>query len=180
MRELVIRARDGDILAKEDLLNRLTPLIKFSIKKYYYIYRDFEDLVQDGYVKILDLLASYDLDSNIYFETYVKINLRYMYLDMNKKKTEELILNGKNEDSYELVDLLQADFDLEELVITGLDLKAIDFDLLTPRERDIIDLAYYKWKSMVKIKDELGISYRTVVNIKANALVKLRKAFKTY
>lgn len=180
MKDLVIKARSGDCLAKEEILKRLLPLVKYSIRRYYYIYNEFEDLLQVGYLKILDLIETYDVDSEVYFQTYVKLNLKYMYLDMNKKKVEDLILNSPNENGLEPVDLLVCDFDLEEFVLKNLGLEEIDLSLLSPRERQVIDLYYFKDKSMVEIKDKLGISYRTVVNLKVNGISKLRKAFKIY
>lgn len=51
-------------------------------------------------------------------------------------------------------------------------------DRLTKRQREILMLSYGQGMRMQDIANSLGISYRTVVNIKGTALINMKKHMK--
>lgn len=51
-------------------------------------------------------------------------------------------------------------------------------DILTPRQRQVVNLFYGEDMSIGNIADKLGVAYRTVVNLKVRALDKMRKVIK--
>lgn len=58
------KALEGDLKATEKIVEMTSPLIKSSIKKYYKNYSSgnipYEDLLQDGYLIVLQCLSDYD------------------------------------------------------------------------------------------------------------------------
>lgn len=171
----------GDVNSIEKLLSMLDPMIISSIKKYYYKNDDFYDLVQDGYIKILESLDLYDKDKGVHFLGFVKSKLKYYYLSKNRKDKEIISLNqiiNDNSERNELLNLLEdTNVNIENSFINNELNKLLHEALstLSVREREVIVMCYFKKMNMYSIADKLGIAYRTVVNTKVNAINKLRK-----
>lgn len=180
LNEALLKARVGDIESKEQILNELYPLIISSIKKYYNRFFDFDDLLQEGRVVILECIDNYDESKEVYFLGYVKTMLKYYYLDKHKVKLM-LSLNEKvsvNEDEEEFVDLLVSDVDDALEVLVKLEenkMIAQALSSLTIRQREIVIDYYYEGLTIDQIAEKFGIAYRTVVNTKTVALGKMRK-----
>ncbi|MDR7857510.1 sigma-70 family RNA polymerase sigma factor [Tissierella sp.] len=176
--ELFEKARVGDMEAKEKIIKRLQPLILSSIRKYFNKGNEYEDLIQDGNIKILECINDYDSTKGVYFLGYVKTMLRYLYLDKHKIKIHTSLNETIADGETEILDLLVSEEqDILESIIVKEDNKKLVKALykLTDRQREIISLYYIKNMGIQDIADKLGISYRTVVNIKGNALEKMRK-----
>ncbi|TJX14408.1 sigma-70 family RNA polymerase sigma factor [Tissierella creatinini] len=176
---LLKESRKGDSLSRERLLKSLEPLIISSIRKYCNRPNEYEDLLQEGRVLVLECLDSYDESKGTHFLGYVKHMLMYYYLDKNKKKVC-LSLNEKigNDGEEEIIDLLESNDEdvLDTLIRFELGRHVKDSILkLTDKQRKIVFDFYIKGKKIDKIAEELNISYRTVVNIKNAALGKLKK-----
>ncbi len=58
--KLLVLSKEGDVEAKERLLNKLTPLIISSIRRYYNEKDQYDDLMQDAYETILLAIEEYD------------------------------------------------------------------------------------------------------------------------
>lgn len=178
---IIAESLGGDVGSICRLLERLRPIIISSINKYYYRNKeDFSDLVQDGYLKIIECLEGFEPKKGVHFLGYVKSKLKFLYLEKNRLYKDSISLNtnisGDN-DSTELLELvedvginIERDFEHKES-IDWLK-KALNF--LSYRERQVIYMNYFKKMNMYSIADKLGIAYRTVVNIKVKALNKLR------
>lgn len=176
--DLVERAKKGDMEAKEEIITRLQPLILSSIKRYYYKGNEFEDLVQDGNIKILECIDDFQPKMGVYFLGYVKAMLRYMYLDKHKIKIHTSLNEKLGEGENEIIDLLVSnDKDILESILDVEKIHELEKALedLTDRQKEIILLFYIERMSMGDIASKLGISYRTVVNTKTNALKKLKQ-----
>lgn len=179
--QILNQARQGNPSSKEELLTRLKPLIIHSIKRYYYRKEEFEDLVQEGYLVILDCLESYDEDKGVKFLGYAKLSLKYHYLNKHKEKIHLSLNTLLGDTEEEWIDLLQSEEDNQEDIIlkneqTSEIINAIY--QLPYKQRETI-LAYYVCrKSIQEIAEDQGVSYRTVVNTKTNAIKKLRTIIK--
>lgn len=179
--ELVRKAKAGEIEAVEEIISNLQPLLVSSIRRYYYNKNEFEDLMQEGNLKILESIDKYDEDKGVYFLGYVKTMLKYMYLDKHKER-QHMSLNEKaagGED--EIIDLLVSeDLDIGERIANRDEIEELSDKLkeLTQRQREIIILFYIEKKNMHQIAEKLNISYRTVVNTKTMSLKKLREMLK--
>lgn len=180
--ELITKAKEGDESSKEELLKRLNPLIISSIKRYYNKSSEYEDLISEGVVVILECLKDHDESKGTHFLGYVKIMLKYFYLDKHKEKVIFSLNEPVGEEGEEeLIDLLESkEMDiLDKLIIrenTSNLKKALEE--LTIRQRDIIIYYYLERQSIHQISNRLNISYRTVVNTKTRALEKLQEVLK--
>lgn len=179
MKDLILGARRGRPGAKEKILARTRPLIMKNIRTYPNYREDFEDLYQDGLLEVLEGLEDFEPDLGVPFLAYISLRLTYLYL--NKYEGVDIFsLNEKLKNSdQEKIDLLPADDNTEEEVM------ALDNNLglyralegLTPRQVQVVELYYFRGRTMPEISRMLGISYRTVINTKVNAIKYLRKTY---
>lgn len=175
--KLALKAKEGDMGAKEEIISRLEPLVLSSIKRYYYKREEFEDLVQDGNIKILECIQDFDPKKGVYFLGYVKTVLRYMYLDKHKERIHFSLNEKVGDGEDERIDLLVSDEDILESILNHEEVEELRrvLNVLTERQKEVVILFYMERLSLGDIAEKLGISYRTVVNTKTNALKKLNE-----
>lgn len=175
--ELVKSAKEGNIRSKEEIVSKLQPLLVSSIRSYYNIARDYDDSMQDGNLLILECIESYDEEKGVYFLAYVKSKITYLYLNKNKERIH-LSLNEKLKDGEnELIDLIESgEIDILDRIIKSQgNLHLYEaYEGLSKREKEVISLYYIRGDNMKEIAKKLGVSYRTVVNTKVNAILKLK------
>jgi RNA polymerase sporulation-specific sigma factor len=169
----------GDKYYQEILLKRLNPLIYKNIYLYYHPSNPLiEDLAQEGYIIILQSLKDYDEKRNIHFLQYIKIKLYYYYKNYSKK---HLHYNYK---TLSIGKLREKGNELKSNNLSQLDIiiKKEERDLLykclnkiTNKEQEVLRLFYFQQYSIQEISQELNLKYRAVINIKSNAIKKLRK-----
>lgn len=167
----------GDKNYQEILLKRLNPLIYNNIYKYYSPSNPLtEDLLHEGYIIILQSLKDYDIKRNVHFLHYVKIRLYYFYKNYYKKSIthstlsiEDLDRRGKelkcnNIEQITAIILEEEKNELYKFINT-----------LSQKEQQILNLFYFQQFSIKQISDKLNLKYRSVINVKSNAVKKLRK-----
>ena len=172
----------GDDKSKYELVERFYPLIISSIKKYYNNYSEFEDLVEDGKLIVLECIKDFDVSKNVHFSGFVKTRLRFFYLNKLNSKKDIISLNQKNEEDTEMIDLLESEVNLEEEVINKDFSKRIQdlFKNLSLKEREVIIEFYYLGLTLEEISKLHNISYRTVLELKRRAHKKLREQMEGY
>ena len=176
---MVERAKAGDGEMLEEIIRKLQPLLISSIRRYYNKPKEYEDLMQDGNLKIIESINSFDGEKGVHFLGYIKLNIKYLYLDKHKEKIHQSLNQQLDDGETEMIDLLvEEEVDFLESIIRDENRIIIKeaLALLTPRQREVIQLYYVKNMNMLEIAEELGISYRTVVNTKTKALEKMTKA----
>lgn len=176
--EMVEKAKSGDKEALEEIIERLQPLLVSSIKRYYNKSDEYEDLMQDGNLKIIESINDYDKDKGVNFLGFIKFNIKYLYLDKHKERFHQSLNQQIGDGETELIDLLVGEeIDFLENIIKVEERKDLIKALkkLTERQREIIQLYYGENMSIGDIANELGLAYRTVVNTKTRALEKLKK-----
>ena len=184
LNKLLLKAKDGDINSKEEILNRLQGLIFKSIQRYYNNKNEYEDLIQEGNLVVLQSIVDYDESKGVYFLGYVKTMLKYAYLNKHKIRHHlSLNITVANDKDSEWIDLLESDEDNPLDKILKFEEHFIIKDalsILTARQRQVV-LAYYVEKlSIDDIAKRLNISYRTVINTKVRALEKMREILILY
>lgn len=176
--KLIEEARNGNKKAMEEIINKLQPLIISSIKKYYDNGKEYEDLIQEGNLMILESLKDYNPTRGVHFLGYITSNLKYLYLNKHKRKIHLSLNEPLGDGELEMIDLLISEekhaLDILLEIESNLKLKKA-LEKLTERQREVVVLYYVKNMNMEDIGNKLGISYRTVVNIKTKALENLRK-----
>jgi len=180
---IIQQSLNGDKNNQEILLNMLNPLIYKNIYKYWKTSDPIvEDLVQEGYIVILQSLKSFDKSRNVHYLHYVKTEIMYYYKNYyrNTKKQRRIIsLSTKlGEDSnLELEKTIESQYNLLESIVSKEEKIKLLLNIkkLSGKEQKILYLYYFRQLSMVEISKYSNIPYRTVMGIKYNAIKKLRK-----
>ncbi|MCT4605023.1 MAG: sigma-70 family RNA polymerase sigma factor [Marinisporobacter sp.] len=183
MKDLVARCKGGEMEAKEEIIEKLKPLIFTSIRKYYFGEEEFKDLFQEGALKILQAIHTFDEKRGVPFLGYIKLQLKFFYMDRRKKVRKELSLNNQIDTGDDLLSFIDLVVDetanIEENLLKVQDSKILVKALktLTEKQKQMIILYYGNGLSMKKISKRLGVHYQTVVKTKERALKAMKKYF---
>lgn len=191
-RECFIKARGGDMEAREALIEHNLRLVAHIVKKYYPTCRNQDDLVSIGTVGLIKAIDSFDITNGARFATYASRCLQneiLMYFRSQKKTACEVSINetidiDKDGNPLTYIDVISC----EDTIAEDIDLrlnskKAIDLinTVLTDRERQIIVLRYglnnRKPVTQREIAAAFGISRSYVSRIEKSAIDKLRDGF---
>ncbi|MDU5649772.1 MAG: RNA polymerase sporulation sigma factor SigK [Clostridium perfringens] len=191
------RLKDGDVEAKRVLVERNLRLVAHIVKKYssnYQNSKEMDDLISIGTIGLIKAIDSFDTNKGIRLATYAAkcIDNEILMFFKNTKKTKgEVFLQdpiGVDKEGNEicLIDILSSDSDsVLEAVENSLQVKELYkkmSDVLSPREKEIIQMRYGLLDGDIKTQREiagiLGISRSYVSRIEKKALKKLNKEFK--
>ncbi|MDU1306339.1 MAG: RNA polymerase sporulation sigma factor SigK [Clostridium perfringens] len=191
------RLKDGDVEAKRVLVERNLRLVAHIVKKYssnYQNSKEMDDLISIGTIGLIKAIDSFDTNKGIRLATYAAkcIDNEILMFFRNTKKTKgEVFLQdpiGVDKEGNEicLIDILSSDSDsVLEAVENSLQIKELYkkmSDVLSPREKEIIQMRYGLLDGDIKTQREiagiLGISRSYVSRIEKKALKKLNKEFK--
>lgn len=185
-------AKDGDIEARNKLIEHNLRLVAHIVKKYENRKDDIEDLISIGTIGLIKGIDSYSYKHGTRITTYCARcieNEILMYYRGDKKNSKNISLNesvGFDKDGNEItfLDILKTpkpDFALDIHNQTNISLLKKYFPVLTPREKEIIIKRYglngtdeITQKTIAK---ELGISRSYVSRIEKRALTKLLREF---
>ena len=187
--DYVLKARNGDIEARNKLIEHNLRLVVFLAKKYESTGYDLEDLVSIGSIGLIKGIETYKPDKNIKLATYSSrciANEILMYIRKNKKrKTEVSLEDALNYDAegneLHLEDILGTD---DNIIFDEFSFK-LDKELLKQelknlngREKQIMTLRYglneteeYTQKEVAKM---LGISQSYISRIEKKIIKKLK------
>ena len=118
--DCLVKAKQGDLEAKNKLIEHNLRLVVFLAKKYENTGYEMEDLVSIGSIGLIKGIETYKIDKNIKLATYASrciANEILMFLRKNKKRKKEISLEDSlNYDSegneLHLEDVLGTDTDL--------------------------------------------------------------------
>lgn len=181
IQHLLEKSKKGCKDSQELLLKRLEPLIIRQIKKFYNI-PPYDDSLQEAYLLVLESFREYDKRYKVPFLAFISLRLKYYFLDKNKEKVH-LSLNYENvESESEYIDLLEDPQDYEELALMKLVGEKVYACLnsLPVRQREVLELFYFKGLTNKEISEVLHISYQTVANTKNRALKTLKGMVKKF
>lgn len=188
--ELLEKSRNGELAARNLLIEHNLRLVAHIVKKYYTSGADQDDLISIGTIGLIKAVSTFKSDKNIRLATYAARcieNEILMSIRASKRYSKEVSLSlpiGTDKDGNEisLNDILGSDTDE---IIDSINLKlqvgklyrAID-DCLSKREKAIIVARYgldgSDAKPQREIASELSISRSYVSRIEKRALEKLR------
>ena len=185
------KLKDGDLIAKNVLVERNLRLVAHIVKKYSYSYKEVDDLISIGTVGLIKAIDSFDSEKGTRLATYAARcieNEILMFIRYRTKNKAEIFLQDpigidKEGNEISLMDVLSSEEDsIIEIVENKIQVKRLYKEInesLKEREKIIIQLRYGlnngKPKTQREIAKLLGISRSYVSRIEKRALKKLNK-----
>ena len=189
-RHYLALAKQGDLEARNILIERNLRLVAHIMKKYYAQTADQEDLISIGTIGLIKGISTFDPDKGARLATYAARcveNEILMYFRSQRKSSQDVSLSdyietGTDGAALSLMDVVCDDADLLEQVSTReavRDLRRALDACLTEQERLVIRLRYGLDGAAPKRQREVaavtGISRSYVSRIEKKALGKLRQ-----
>ena len=184
------RARGGDALAREKLIEHNLRLVAHIVKKYYTANKNQEDLISVGTIGLIKAIDSFDIKNGAKFATYAGKCLQneiLMYFRSQKKTMNEVSINetidiDKDGNPLTYIDIIACEDtiadDLDIKIKSARALKIINQEL-NEREKEIIMMRYGLGKERAitqrEIANKLGISRSYVSRIEKGALEKINE-----
>ncbi len=188
--EYVRRMLDGDIEARNTLIEHNLRLVMHIIKKYYAASADAEDLVSIGTVGLIKGVSTFRPDKGVRLATYASRcieNEILMHFRGLKKTAGDISLSGTLEgegedDGPSLLDTIADDTDLMEEIARQESIQRVRSAIrtaLTGREAEIIRLRFglsgEAPQPQREVAERLGISRSYVSRLEKKALQKLKQ-----
>jgi RNA polymerase sporulation-specific sigma factor len=186
------KVKQGDMQAREILIERNLRLVAHIVKKYQAGDRDMEDLISIGTIGLIKAIDTFHMEKGTRLATYASRcidNELLMVFRADKKQSKEVYLNepvGADKEGNEitLLDVLEADAeDVVERLSFCEDVKNLykNIEKLPELEKTILRLRYglsgNTQKTQREIAEEMGISRSYVSRIEKRAVEKVRKMF---
>ena len=187
------RSKDGDLEARNILVEYNLRLVAHIVKKYNNFERDTDDLISIGTIGLIKAINTYDMEKGSRLVTYASRcieNELLMMLRQERKCSKEFSLyepigTDKEGNEINLLDIVEYDEkDIAEHIILEDNIKHLYLAIkqqLEPREFQVIMLRYGLFGSEAltqrEVADRLSISRSYVSRIEKKALSKLRKSF---
>ena len=182
-------AAQGDIEARNVLIERNLRLVAHIMKKYYSQSADQEDLISIGTIGLIKGISTFDASKGTRLATYaarcaeneILMHFRSMRKSAQDVSLSDYIETGADGAPLALMDVVSEDCDLLEQVssreMTQMMRRAVE-ECLTDQERQVITLRYGLGSGSPKRQREVaeitGISRSYVSRIEKRALEKLR------
>lgn len=185
-------ANNGDISARNKLIEHNLRLVAHIVKKYDHKKEDVDDLISIGTIGLIKGIDSYTDKKGTRITTYCARcieNEILMYFRSDKKNSKNVSINesiGFDKDGNEItfLDILttpKPDFALDIHKKDNLNELKKYFNVLNEREKEIVIKRYglynYKEQTQKEIAKDLNISRSYVSRIEKRALTKMLKEF---
>lgn len=189
---LLEKSRNGDIAARNTLVEHNLRLVAHIVKKYYSTSSNQDDLLSIGTIGLIKAVSTFKTDKNIRLATYASRcieNEILMFFRNQKKSAQDVYISDpidsdKEGNALTLIDVIADKSDIVEELDTKMKLeklKKIINHTLEPRELEIITLRYgiggIPELTQREIAKKLNISRSYVSRIEKSALEKLRAKF---
>ena len=184
------RSAEGDLQARNILIERNLRLVAHIMKKYYAQTSDQEDLISIGTIGLIKGINTYRRDKNIKLATYSSRcieNEILMHIRKTSSQKAEVSLDEPINMDYDGNELLLSDIlGTDEDVVTGRLEEDVDLQLLRqalkelpPREREIVLMRYglegRKELTQKEVAEKMGISQSYISRLEKRIMLRLRK-----
>lgn len=191
-RELLEKSKNGDIEARNKLIEHNLRLVAHIVKKYYTTGADQDDLISIGTIGLIKAVSTFKFDKKIRLATYAARcieNEILMFFRNIRKSAQDLpfsdpIDTDKDGNALTIVDIIADKQDIAEEIDTKLKIEHLQKILpntLDKREMEIIKMRYglggNEELTQNEIAKKLKISRSYVSRIEKAALEKLRNKF---
>ena len=189
-RHYLTLAAEGDLEARNILIERNLRLVSHIMKKYYTQTSDQEDLISIGTIGLIKGITTFDVSKGARLATYAARcveNEILMHFRSQRKSAQDVSLSdyietGTDGAALSLMDVVSEDTDLYEQVTARESVERLRSAVghcLTEQERQVIDLRYgldgRQPHRQREVADICGISRSYVSRIEKRALEKLRR-----
>lgn len=193
-KEYLLKSKNGDIKARNILVEHNLRLVAHIIKKYYAVNVDQDDLVSIGTIGLIKAINTFDMDKNIKLSSYasrcieneILMHFRNLKKSSQNVSLEDAVDIDKDGNTLKLMDLLSIDDDFADNLDKKLNLQKINkylTETLTKRELQIINLRYglngSKPLTQREVSSIMDISRSYVSRIEKKALEKLKARYNT-
>ncbi len=190
---LVLLSQDGDLMARNKLIEHNLRLVVFLSKKYENTGLELEDLVSIGTLGLIKAVKTYRLDKNIKLATYASRcieNEILMDLRKNKKRRSEISLEDSlsydsEGNELRLEDILGTEDDIVTKNIEQEQEKKLlikEINDLNERDRKIMIMRYglFNTKEVTQkdVAEMLGISQSYISRIEKKVIKRLKEVIK--
>ena len=184
----------GDMQARNILIERNLRLVAHIVKKYYAQTSDQEDLISIGTIGLIKGITTFDTTKGARLATYAARcveNEILMHFRSQKKSSQDVSLSdyietGTDGAALSLMDVISDDADLLEIISTREQVAQVREAVkscLTEQERQVICMRYgmegYRPSRQREVAEKTGISRSYVSRVEKKALQKLKKALET-
>ena len=193
-RHYLALAAQGDLNARNVLIERNLRLVAHIMKKYYAATADQEDLISIGTIGLIKGISTFDQSKGARLATYAARcaeNEILMYFRSMRKSAQDVSLSdyietGSDGAALSLMDVVSDDCDLQEQVMNReavASLQQAVNQCLNDREKMVITRRYglngHKPQRQREVAEACGISRSYVSRIEKRALSKLRTALES-
>ena len=193
-RHYLALAAQGDMEARNILVERNLRLVAHIMKKYYSSPADQEDLISIGTIGLIKGISTFDQSKGARLATYAARcaeNEILMYFRSQKKSAQDVSLSdyietGSDGAALSLMDVVSDDWDLREQVMNREAVACLQKAVkqcLTEQEKMVITLRYglqgKRPQRQREVAQICGISRSYVSRIEKRALIKLRTALES-
>ncbi|MBE6749993.1 MAG: RNA polymerase sporulation sigma factor SigK [Ruminococcaceae bacterium] len=190
--ELLMKSENGDIEARNTLIEHNLRLVAHIVKKYYATGAEQDDLISIGTIGLIKAVSTFKANKGIRLATYAARcieNEILMFFRNQKKVAQDVFISDpidtdKDGNTLTLIDIIADNKDIVEEIDTKLKLEKLKDILestLDKREYEIIEMRYglngKEELTQREIAQKLSISRSYVSRIEKSALMKLRKKF---
>ena len=190
--ELLEKTRNGDMEARNQLIEHNLRLVAHIVKKYYNSGADQDDMISIGTIGLIKAVSTFNSDKGIHLATYAARcieNEILMYFRNQKKSAQDVFISDpidtdKDGNALTLIEVIADQSDIADEIDTKIKLEKLKVILsgcLDDREKEIIEMRYGlcggEELTQSDIAKKLNISRSYVSRIEKSALEKLRKQF---
>ncbi|MBQ3052954.1 MAG: RNA polymerase sporulation sigma factor SigK [Clostridia bacterium] len=188
--ELLEKSINGDIKARNILVEHNLRLVAHIVKKYYATGAEQDDLISIGTIGLIKAVSTFKSDKKIKLATYAARcieNEILMFFRNQRKSSQDVFISDpidtdKDGNTLSLIDIIADNRDIADEIDTKIKLERLKVILhvcLDEREKEIIFLRYgingHQELTQREIAKKLGISRSYVSRIEKSALEKLRR-----
>lgn len=190
-RECLEAMKNGDLNAKNELIEHNLRLVAHIIKKYYSSSVQQDDLISIGTIGLIKAINTFDTDKRTRLATYAARcieNEILMQFRAQKKTAQDISVNEPIDTDSEgnpltLMDIISTEDEIVEDIYKMTMLKKLSTEvgkIKDPREKSIIMMRYgldgMRPMTQLEVSKKLNISRSYVSRIEKKALKELRKA----
>ena len=190
-RECLLAMKNGDVNAKNELIEHNLRLVAHIIKKYYSSSVQQDDLISIGTIGLIKAINTFDPDKGTRLATYAARcieNEILMQFRAQKKTAQDISVNEPIDTDSEgnpltLMDIISTEDEIVEDIYKITMMKKLSTEvgrIKDPREKSIIMMRYgldgMRPMTQLEVSKKLNISRSYVSRIEKKALKELRKA----